>query len=329
MHGLVIKNTGSWYTVLTDEGTTVQAAVKGNFRIKGIKSTSPVVIGDHVEVADGMITSVADRKNYIVRKSINLSKQSHILAANLDQCFLIVTVSHPATSTTFIDRFLATAEAYNIPATLVFNKIDLYDDDEREYLDALINLYETIGYHCLKVSAANGEGMDSVRQLLEGKVTLLSGHSGVGKSTFINRLLPHLNLRTADISDAHDQGTHTTTFSEMYPIEAIDNVDSGDNNEKSTNKTNSQWPMANGFIIDTPGIKGFGAFDMQKEDISDYFREIFKWSQECRFSNCTHTHEPGCAVLAAVERHDISLSRYNSYLSMLNDEDEDRYRQGY
>ena len=329
MHGLVIKNTGSWYTVLTDEGTTVQAAVKGNFRIKGIKSTSPVVIGDHVEVADGMITSVADRKNYIVRKSINLSKQSHILAANLDQCFLIVTVSHPATSTTFIDRFLATAEAYNIPATLVFNKIDLYDDDEREYLDALINLYETIGYHCLKVSAANGEGMDSVRQLLEGKVTLLSGHSGVGKSTFINRLLPHLNLRTADISDAHDQGTHTTTFSEMYPIEAIDNVDSGDTNEKSTNKTNSQWPMANGFIIDTPGIKGFGAFDMQKEDISDYFREIFKWSQECRFSNCTHTHEPGCAVLAAVERHDISLSRYNSYLSMLNDEDEDRYRQGY
>ena len=329
MHGLIIKNTGSWYTVLTDEGTTVQAAVKGNFRIKGIKSTSPVVIGDHVEVADGMITSVADRKNYIVRKSINLSKQSHILAANLDQCFLIVTVSHPATSTTFIDRFLATAEAYNIPATLVFNKIDLYDDDEREYLDALINLYETIGYHCLKVSAANGEGMDSVRQLLEGKVTLLSGHSGVGKSTFINRLLPHLNLRTADISDAHDQGTHTTTFSEMYPIEAIDNVDSGDNNEKSANKTNSQWPMANGFIIDTPGIKGFGAFDMQKEDISDYFREIFKWSQECRFSNCTHTHEPGCAVLAAVERHDISLSRYNSYLSMLNDEDEDRYRQGY
>lgn len=329
MHGLVIKNTGSWYTVLTDEGTTVQAAVKGNFRIKGIKSTSPVVIGDHVEVADGMITSVADRKNYIVRKSINLSKQSHILAANLDQCFLIVTVSHPATSTTFIDRFLATAEAYNIPATLVFNKIDLYGDDEREYLDALINLYETIGYHCLKVSAANGKGMDSVRQLLEGKVTLLSGHSGVGKSTFINRLLPHLNLRTADISDAHDQGTHTTTFSEMYPIEAIDNVDSGDNNEKSANKTNSQWPMANGFIIDTPGIKGFGAFDMQKEDISDYFREIFKWSQECRFSNCTHTHEPGCAVLAAVERHDISLSRYNSYLSMLNDEDEDRYRQGY
>ena len=305
MHGLVVKNTGAWYTVLTDEGTLETCTVKGNFRIKGIKSTSPVVIGDHVEVADGMITSVADRKNYIVRKSINLSKQSHILASNLDQCFLIVTINHPVTSTTFIDRFLATAEAYNIPATLVFNKIDLYDDDDREYLDGMINLYETIGYPCLKVSAATGEGMDKVCEMLEGKVTLLSGHSGVGKSTFINTLLPQLNLRTADISDAHDQGMHTTTFSEMYPIDA------------------------NGFIIDTPGIKGFGSFDMAKEDIGDYFRDIFHFSQECRFNNCTHTHEPGCAVIAAVERHDISQSRYNSYLSMLNDEDEAKYRTGY
>lgn len=291
--------------MLTDEGSTMQVTVKGNFRIKGIKSTSPVVIGDHVEVADGMITSVADRKNYIVRKSINLSKQSHILAANLDQCFLIVTVNHPVTSTTFIDRFLATAEAYNIPATLVFNKIDLYDEDDREYLNGMVNLYETIGYPCLKVSAATGEGMDDIRNMLSGKVTLLSGHSGVGKSTFINRLLPHLNLRTADISDAHNQGMHTTTFSEMYPIET------------------------DGFIIDTPGIKGFGAFDMAKEDIGDYFRDIFHFSQQCRFNNCTHTHEPGCAVIAAVERHDISQSRYNSYLSMLNDEDEAKYRTGY
>ena len=300
MHALVTKNAGNIYTVLADDGTTMQVTVKGNFRIKGIKSTSPVVIGDQVEVVDGMITAVADRKNYIVRKSINLSKQSHILAANLDQCFLIVTVSHPATSTTFIDRFLATAEAYNIPAVLVFNKTDIYDSSDMEYLDGMVNLYETIGYKCLKVSAATGEGMDKVSDLLSGKVTLVSGHSGVGKSTFINRILPDLNLRTADISDAHDQGMHTTTFSEMYPIDA------------------------HGFIIDTPGIKGFGSFDMEKEDIGDYFREIFRYSQDCRFNNCTHTHEPGCAVLEALERHDISQSRYNSYLSML--EEDDKYR---
>lgn len=300
MQGLVVKNAGNIYTVLADDGTTMQVTVKGNFRIKGIKSTSPVVIGDQVEVVDGMITAVADRKNYIVRKSINLSKQSHILAANLDQCFLIVTVSHPVTSTTFIDRFLATAEAYNIPAVLVFNKTDIYDSSDMEYLDGMVNLYETIGYKCLKVSAATGEGMDKVSDLLSGKVTLVSGHSGVGKSTFINRILPDLNLRTADISDAHDQGMHTTTFSEMYPIDA------------------------HGFIIDTPGIKGFGSFDMEKEDIGDYFREIFRFSQDCRFNNCTHTHEPGCAVLEALERHDISQSRYNSYLSML--EEDDKYR---
>lgn len=300
MHALVTKNAGNIYTVLADDGTTMQVTVKGNFRIKGIKSTSPVVIGDQVEVVDGMITAVADRKNYIVRKSINLSKQSHILAANLDQCFLIVTVSHPATSTTFIDRFLATAEAYNIPAVLVFNKTDIYDSSDMEYLDGMVSLYETIGYKCLKVSAATGEGMDKVSDLLSGKVTLVSGHSGVGKSTFINRILPDLNLRTADISDAHDQGMHTTTFSEMYPIDA------------------------HGFIIDTPGIKGFGSFDMEKEDIGDYFREIFRYSQDCRFNNCTHTHEPGCAVLEALERHDISQSRYNSYLSML--EEDDKYR---
>lgn len=300
MHALVTKNAGNIYTVLADDGTTMQVTVKGNFRIKGIKSTSPVVIGDQVEVVDGMITAVADRKNYIVRKSINLSKQSHILAANLDQCFLIVTVSHPVTSTTFIDRFLATAEAYNIPAVLVFNKTDIYDSSDMEYLDGMVNLYETIGYKCLKVSAATGDGMDKVSDLLNGKVTLVSGHSGVGKSTFINRILPDLNLRTADISDAHDQGMHTTTFSEMYPIDA------------------------HGFIIDTPGIKGFGSFDMEKEDIGDYFREIFRYSQDCRFNNCTHTHEPGCAVLEALERHDISQSRYNSYLSML--EEDDKYR---
>ena len=307
MRALVTKNAGNIYTVLTDLGTSMQVTVKGNFRIKGIKSTSPVVIGDHVEVADGMIVSVEERKNYIVRKSINLSKQSHILAANLDQCFLIVTVNYPVTSTTFIDRFLATAEAYNIPAVLVFNKIDAYDEADNEYLEGMVNLYETIGYKCLKVSASTGKGMEQVVDMLKGKVTLLSGNSGVGKTTFINHILPELNLRTADISDAHNQGTHTTTFSEMY---ALDDANGG-------------------FIIDTPGIKGFGSFDMAKEDISDYFKEIFQYSHDCRFNNCTHTHEPGCAVREAVERHDISESRYNSYLSMLKDEDEEKYRTGY
>lgn len=309
MHGLVVKNTGSWYSVLTDEGTLEQCAVKGNFRIKGIKSTSPVVIGDRVEVSDGMITSVDDRKNYIVRKSINLSKQSHILAANLDQCFLIVTVNHPITSTTFIDRFLATAEAYNIPVVLVFNKLDIYTDEDKEYMQLMKDLYENIGYKCVVISAITGEGMDEIRMMLDSKVSLVSGNSGVGKSTFINALLPDLNLKTADISDVHDTGMHTTTFSEMYPFKR-----NPDSNE-----------VPNSFIIDTPGIKGFGSFDMQREEISHYFREIFNYSHDCRFNNCTHTHEPGCAVLAALERHDISQSRYNSYLSML-EEGDGKYR---
>ncbi len=312
MRGLVVKNTGTWYTVLSDEGTLETCTVKGNFRIKGIRSTSPVVIGDRVEFADGMISSVADRKNYIIRKSINLSKQSHILAANLDLCMLIVTVSHPVTTTTFIDRFLANAEAYDIPAVLVFNKVDIYDAADMELLHALVRLYQAIGYQCLTVSAGKNEGMDTLRNLLQGRITLLSGHSGVGKTTLINRLIPGLSLRTADISDAYDTGKHTTTYSEMYPLPPI-----------SGSETPESSPS---FIIDTPGIKGFGTFDMEKEDIGDYFREIFEYSKNCRFNNCTHTHEPGCAVLEAVSNHQISQSRYSSYLSMLSDQDESKYR---
>ncbi|MBQ0142932.1 MAG: ribosome small subunit-dependent GTPase A [Prevotellaceae bacterium] len=301
MTGLVVKNTGTWQTVLSDDGTLETCTVKGNFRIKGIRSTSPVVIGDRVEFADGMITAVADRKNYIVRKSINLSKQSHILAANLDLCVLIVTVNHPITTTTFIDRFLANAEAYDIPAILVFNKIDAYDQDDNKTLSSLISLYESIGYKCIPISAEQNIGIDALQDALAGQIALLSGHSGVGKTTIINRLIPGINLRTADISDAFDTGKHTTTYSEMYPLN-------------------------DGFIIDTPGIKGFGTFDMDKEDISDYFKEIFTYSQTCKFNNCTHTHEPGCAVIEAVENHLISQSRYISYLSMLNDKEESKYR---
>lgn len=322
MHGLVIKNTGSWYTIQSDDGMVVEAKVKGNFRIKGIRSTNPVAIGDKVEfdlLPDNvaLITSIDERINYIVRKATNLSKQSHIIAANLDQCFLIVTVAYPETSTTFIDRFLASAEAYRIPVTIVFNKIDLLRDTSdmseteegnclgTEYLEGLVALYEHIGYKCLRVSAVTGEGMDALAAELKGRITLLSGNSGVGKSTILNTLFPELNLKTGEISDSYNTGKHTTTFSAMYPI------------------------GNDGYIIDTPGIKGFGTFDMERTEVGHYFKDIFKYAADCRFSNCTHTHEPGCAVLAAVERHDISESRYNSYLSMLGDKDEDRYRQGY
>ena len=251
MKGLVIKNTGSWYTVRTDDGQLLDCKIKGNFRIKGIRSTNPVAVGDRVEVRmpqaeteDGLITGIEDRKNYIIRKSINLSKQSHIIAANVDQALLIVTVANPETSTTFIDRFLASAEAYRVPVILVFNKTDLLDDDQRRYQQMMVQLYETIGYQCLQVSAATGEGFDQLTPLLEGKITLLSGNSGVGKSTLINRLVPGANLRTADLSDAHNMGMHTTTFSEMIPL------------------TSHLSPLTS-YLIDTPGIKGFGSFDME------------------------------------------------------------------
>ena len=312
MKGLVIKNTGSWYTVRTDDGQLLDCKVKGNFRIKGIRSTNPVAVGDRVTVnEEGWITDIEDRRNYIIRKSINLSKQSHILAANVDQALLVVTVVRPETSTTFIDRFLASAEAYRVPVVLVFNKTDLLDDDLRRYQQMMVTLYETIGYECRQISAGTGDGIDELRPLLEGKITLLSGNSGVGKSTLINRLVPGANLRTAEISDAHQTGQHTTTFSEMIPL-----------------KANSQELIAS-YLIDTPGIKGFGTFDMEREELTSYFREIFEFSKQCRFSDCTHTHEPGCAVLKAVEDHYIAQSRYQSYLSMLDDKDENKYREAF
>jgi len=310
MKGLVVKNTGSWYTVRTDDGQLLDCKIKGNFRLKGIRTTNPVAVGDRVEVnEDGWIVAIEDRRNYIIRKSINLSKQSHIIAANVDQAFLVVTVANPQTSTTFIDRFLASAEAYRVPVVLIFNKTDILDDDLLHYQEAVVNLYETIGYECRQVSAATGAGVDDLRQMLDGKITLLSGNSGVGKSTLINQLVPGANLRTAEISDAHNTGMHTTTFSEMIPIAP------------------SSSSLAPSYLIDTPGIKGFGTFDMEPEEITGYFKDIFHFSKDCRFSNCTHTHEPGCAVLKAVEEHYIAESRYQSYLSMLDDKEEGKYRE--
>ena len=313
MKGLVVKNTGSWYTVLTDDGQLFDCKIKGNFRLKGIRSTNPVAVGDRVEVDGGFITAIEDRRNYIIRKSINLSKQSHIIAANVDQAFLVVTVVNPQTATTFIDRFLASAEAYRVPVIILFNKIDQLDEDERRYQEAMVNLYETVGYTCRQISAATGEGIEELRPMLEGKITLLSGNSGVGKSTLINKLVPGANLRTAEISDAHNTGMHTTTFSEMIELP----------------HASSETSAKPSYLIDTPGIKGFGTFDIEKEELTSYFKEIFHFSNDCRFSNCTHTHEPGCAVLKALEEHYIAESRYQSYLSMLEDKDEGKYREAY
>ena len=312
MKGLVVKNTGSWYTVRTDDGQLLDCKVKGNFRIKGIRSTNPVAVGDRVTVSDeGWITSIDDRRNYIIRKSINLSKQSHILAANVDQALLIVTVVRPETSTTFIDRFLASAEAYSVPVVLVFNKTDTLSADEQHYQQMMVALYSGIGYECRQISAETGNGVEELRPLLDGKITLLSGNSGVGKSTLINRLVPGANLRTAEISEAHLAGQHTTTFSDMISLPP------------------SGGDRGGAYLIDTPGIKGFGTFDMEREELTSYFREIFRYSKNCRFSNCTHTHEPGCAVLKAVEEHYIAQSRYQSYLSMLDDKDDSKYREAY
>lgn len=308
MKGLVVKNTGSSYLVKTDEGLAVECIIKGNFRIKGLRSTNPIAVGDRVILGEQTgetvyITEIEDRKNYIVRKPTNLSKQLHILAANIDLALLIVTLKSPTTNTTFIDRFLATAEAYRIPAHLLINKVDLYDAEDLEYMEALIQLYNAIGYPCTVISAKKDIGIDQLSSLMQGKISLLSGNSGVGKSTLINAIDPLHNARTGDISESHHKGMHTTTFSEMFEL------------------------ANGGYLIDTPGIKGFGTFDMKPEEVGHYFKEIFAASEECRFNNCTHTHEPGCAVLAAVKEHRISESRYTSYLSILNDEDDGKYRE--
>ena len=309
-HGLVIKNTGSWYIVKRDDGKEIKCKIKGNFRLKGIRSTNPIAVGDRVEIENNkegtaFISKIEPRENYIIRKSSNLSKESHILAANIDQALLIITVSNPTTHTIFIDRFLATAEAYRIPVKIVINKTDSYNEDDTEYMNALIHLYDTIGYDCFKVSALTGKGIEEIKSLLKGKITLLSGNSGVGKSTLINTILPGLNLKTGNVSTSHHKGMHTTTFSEMFPL------------------------PEGGYIIDTPGVKGFGTIDFEPEEVAHFFPEIFKISHDCRFNNCTHRHEPGCAVLAAVEQHRISESRYASYLSIIDDSTEGKYREGY
>ena len=308
MHkGLVIKNTGSWYLVATDSGKQIECKIKGSFRLQGIRTTNPIAVGDKVlfdlgNEGNGLIHTIEERKNYIIRRSSNLSKQSHILAANLDQLFLLVTVNYPETSTMFIDRLLASAEAYQIPTSLIFNKVDLYSSEELRYLEAIIFLYESLGYPCFKVSALHGTGVDELRAALVDKVTLFSGHSGVGKSSLIKAIDATVKPKISNISEYHNKGMHTTTFSEMFALKS------------------------GGYLIDTPGIKGFGTIYIKPEEASHYFREIFAVSGGCKFNNCTHVHEPDCAVIKAVENNEISRSRYTSYLSVLNDDDEEKYR---
>jgi len=306
MIGLVYKSTGSWYTVKNDKGDFIECRIKGKFRIKGIKSTNPIAVGDVVDyeldessdVITGVITNIHDRKNYIVRKSVNLSHQMHIIASNVDYVFLLITINNPPTTTSFIDRFLVTAEAYGIEAILVFNKIDTFDDamlDEQLYLQYI---YEQIGYKCLRISSTEAKGVDKLKEMMVGKVSMFSGHSGVGKSTLVNALEPSLQLKTKHISEQSKQGQHTTTFAEMYDL------------------------SFGAQIIDTPGIKGFGVVDMEKEEISGYFPEFFKLKDQCKFNNCLHKDEPKCAVKEALEKDEISWSRYNSYLKILEGDDE-------
>ena len=311
MKGTVVKSTGNLYTVRTDEaGVVVECKVKGSFRLKGIRSTNPVAVGDRVSVepsGDGMgyITAIDDRRNYIIRKASNLSKQSHILAANLDLVLLLATPSMPETSTTFIDRVLAGAEAYGVPVVIVFNKSDLYTPTDRHRVDELRAVYTAIGYPCLEISCHTHSGTEELFALLAGKVTLLAGHSGVGKSTLLNLLVPSANMRTSAISCTHGTGMHTTTFSEWFAL------------------------PGGGALIDVPGIKGFGTFDFERAEVAHYFREIFTTSSACRFADCTHTHEPGCAVLTSITSGTIAESRYKSYLSILSDEADNKYREGY
>ena len=307
-HGLVIRNTGSNYIVRLDDGREVPCRVKGNFRIKGIRTTNPVAVGDEVEVSKAAddadyITAITPRRNYIIRRASNLSKESHILASNLDLAALVISLREPSTPMAFIDRFLATAEAYAIPAMLILNKSDIWDDDDRELAEGLKILYKSIGYPVVEVSAKNGQGIDELRKILQGKTTLLAGNSGVGKSSLINVLVPGADLKTGKISDIHHTGMHTTTFSEMIDI------------------------PGGGHLIDIPGVRGFGTIDFQPNEVGHYFPEIFRFSHDCKYGDCKHVGEPGCAVLQAVEDHYISESRYASYLSILDEiENPEKYR---
>lgn len=306
MTGLVYKSTGSWYTVKTLNGKFYECRIKGKFRLKGIKSTNPIAVGDYVEFEletknnqeTGVINRIQDRKNYIVRKSVNLSKQTHIIASNIDQVFLLVTINNPPTFTSFIDRFLMTAEAYSVTAVLLFNKIDTYDEETLLEVKFLAALYRKIGYECIGISAKTGKNIDKVKRLMKDKVSMFSGHSGVGKSTLINAIEPGLDLKTKEISEQHQQGQHTTTFAEMFDL------------------------SFDAKIIDTPGIKGFGVVDMDKEEVGDYFPEFFELKQHCKFNNCLHIHEPNCAVKEALDNDEIAYSRYRSYLQILEGEDE-------
>lgn len=316
MLGTVYKSTGSWYTVKTVDDTFYHCRIKGKFRIKGIKSTNPVAVGDVVEFEIersgdetlATITEIKDRKNYIVRKSVNLSKQTHIIAANLDQVFLMVTLNSPQTFTSFIDRFLVTAEAYEIPTVLLFNKIDTHTDEELGEIKYLAALYREIGYTCIGISAKSGKNVDKVKSLMKGKTSMFSGHSGVGKSTLVNTIDNTLDIKTKEISQQHLQGQHTTTFAEMYDLDF------------------------DARIIDTPGIRGFGIVDMEKDEIGDYFPELFQLKGECKFNNCLHLNEPKCAVKDALEKDEIAWSRYKSYVQIVNDEEEtyrtDNYSEG-
>jgi len=306
--GIVTKSTGSWYSVRTEEGTQYDCRIPGRFRMKGIKSTNPVAVGDHVSFeleADkktGVIQEIHDRTNYIVRKSVNLSKQTHIIAANIDVAFLLVTIDNPPTSTGFIDRFLATAEAYSIPVIILFNKVDIYTDDDKVSNEELTAIYTKIGYQCIDVSATTGYNIELVKAIMKDKVSMFSGHSGVGKSTLINAVEKGLNLKTGEVSKQHKQGIHTTTFAEMFTL------------------------SFGGYIIDTPGIKGFGVVAFEKEEIGDYFPEIFKIKGDCKFNNCIHVNEPRCVVKDAVGAAEIAESRYTSYLQLLEGDDEQHYR---
>ncbi|MBZ4677226.1 MAG: rsgA [Anaerophaga sp.] len=305
--GIVIKSTGSWYKVKSGDDDPVSCRIKGRFRLDEMKSTNPVAVGDRVKYSFdqssgvGVIEEILERRNFIVRRASNLSRQTQILAANIDQAILVATINYPVTTPVFIDRFLATTEAYDIPTTLIFNKTDRYDYYHTDQLNETISIYKNIGYNVLAISARYDEDLQSVKELLKDKVSLLAGHSGVGKSTLINRIEPSLNLKTAKISDAHKTGKHTTTFAEMHPL------------------------SFGGYIIDTPGIRGFGLFNIAKEELPHFFREIFKYTPRCRYYNCTHLHEPGCAVKEAVEKGEIASSRYNSYVSIFLNRD-DKYR---